>query len=119
NYIDGYSENVQDIIIKFDFTRQLERLEGGNILYEMIKRLNQVDLSPDSIDNHEMGTIFEHLLQKFSEQSNETAGEHYTPRDVVALLARLLVEPDKEMLKRPHIGIRIYDPAAGTMGILS
>lgn len=119
NYIDGYSENIQDIIAKFDFAKQLERLEGGNILYEMIKQLNQVDLSPSRIDNHEMGTIFENLLRRFSEQSNETAGEHYTPRDVVSLLAELLVEPDKENLKRPHIGIRIYDPAVGTAGILS
>lgn len=119
NYIDGYSENIQDIIAKFDFAKQLERLEGGNILYEMIKQLSQVDLSPSRIDNHEMGTIFENLLRRFSEQSNETAGEHYTPRDVVGLLAELLVEPDKENLKRPHIGIRIYDPAVGTAGILS
>lgn len=119
NYIDSYSENIQDIIAKFDFAKQLERLEGGNILYEMIKQLNQVDLSPSRIDNHEMGTIFENLLRRFSEQSNETAGEHYTPRDVVGLLAELLVEPDKENLKRPHIGIRIYDPAVGTAGILS
>lgn len=119
NYIDGYSENIQDIIAKFDFAKQLERLEGGNILYEMIKQLNQVDLSPSRIDNHEMGTIFENLLRRFSEQSNETAGEHYTPRDVVGLLSELLVEPDKENLKRPHIGIRIYDPAVGTAGILS
>ena len=119
NYIDGYSENIQDIIAKFDFAKQLERLEGGNILYEMIKQLNQVDLSPGRIDNHEMGTIFENLLRRFSEQSNETAGEHYTPRDVVGLLAEMLVEPDKENLKRPHIGIRIYDPTVGTAGILS
>jgi type I restriction enzyme M protein len=119
NYIDGYSDNIQEIIAKFDFTKQLERLEGGNILYEMIKQLNQVDLGPDAVDNHEMGTIFENLLRRFSEQSNETAGEHYTPRDVVTLLAELIVEPDKELLKRPHIGIRVYDPAAGTAGILS
>lgn len=119
NYIDGYSSNIQEIIAKFDFTKQLERLEGGNILYEMIKQLNQVDLGPDTVDNHEMGTIFENLLRRFSEQSNETAGEHYTPRDVVTLLAELIVEPDKTLLSRPHIGIRVYDPAAGTAGILS
>jgi len=119
NYIDGYSNNIQEIIAKFDFTKQLERLEGGNILYEMIKQLKHVDLGPDTVDNHEMGTIFENLLRRFSEQSNETAGEHYTPRDVVTLLAELIVEPDKTLLSRPHIGIRVYDPAAGTAGILS
>ena len=119
NYIDGYSDNIQEIIAKFDFAKQLERLEGGNILYEMIKQLNKVDLSPAAVDNHEMGTVFENLLRRFSEQSNETAGEHYTPRDVVGLLAELLVEPDKDLLQRPHIGIRVYDPTAGTAGILS
>lgn len=119
NYLNGYSDNIQEIIEKFDFAKQLERLEGGNILYEMIKQINHVDLSPQAIDNHEMGTIFENLLRRFSEQSNETAGEHYTPRDVVGLLAELLVEPDKSALQRPHVGIRVYDPAAGTAGILS
>lgn len=118
-YIDGFSANVREIIDKFEFDRQLERLEGGNILYEIIKQLNSVDLSPDAVDNHEMGTIFEDLLRRFSEQSNETAGEHYTPRDVVTLLAELLVEPDKAELSRPYAARRIYDPTAGTGGILS
>lgn len=118
-YIDGFSANVREIIDKFEFDRQLERLEGGNILYEIIKQLNSVDLSPDAVDNHEMGTIFEDLLRRFSEQSNETAGEHYTPRDVVTLLAELLVEPDKAELSKPYAARRIYDPTAGTGGILS
>lgn len=118
-YIDGFSQNVREIIDKFEFERQLERLEGGNILYEMIKQLNAVDLSPNTVDNHEMGTIFEALLRRFSEQSNETAGEHYTPRDVVTLLAELLIEPDKEELKKPYVARRIYDPTTGTGGILS
>ncbi len=118
-YIDGFSANVREIIDKFEFDRQLERLEGGNILYEIIKQLNSVDLSPDAVDNHEMGTIFEDLLRRFSEQSNETAGEHYTPRDVVTLLAELLVEPDKAELSKPYAARRIYDPTVGTGGILS
>lgn len=118
-YIDGFSQNVREIIDKFEFERQLERLEGGNILYEMIKKLNTVDLSPSAVDNHEMGTIFEDLLRRFSEQSNETAGEHYTPRDVVTLLAELLIEPDKEELQKPYVARRIYDPTVGTGGILS
>lgn len=118
-YVDGFSDNVREIIAKFDFEKQLERLEGGNILYEMIKRLNQVDLSPEAVDNHQMGTTFENLLRRFNEQSNETAGEHYTPRDVVTLLAELLVDPDKEELKRPYVAKRVYDPCAGTGGILS
>lgn len=118
-YIRGYSPNVQEIFEKFDFDRQLERLEGGNILYELIKRLNTVDLSPEAVDNHQMGTIFEELLRKFAEQSNETSGEHFTPRDVVTLLAHLIVHPDREELKKPHIGKLVYDCASGTGGILS
>lgn len=118
-YIRGYSPNVQEIFEKFDFDRQLERLEGGNILYELIKRLNTVDLSPQAVDNHQMGTVFEELLRKFAEQSNETSGEHFTPRDVVTLLAELIVHPDREELKKPHIGKLVYDCASGTGGILS
>lgn len=118
-YIHGYSPNVQEIFEKFDFDRQLERLEGGNILYELIKKLNTVDLSPGAVDNHQMGTVFEELLRKFAEQSNETSGEHFTPRDVVTLLAELIVHPDREELKKPHIGKLVYDCASGTGGILS
>lgn len=118
-YTDSFSPNITEIISKFDFDRQLERLEGGNILYEMIKKLNEVDLSPEKVDNHEMGTIFENLLRRFSEQSNETAGEHYTPRDVVTLLADVLIAPDTDELKKPYVAKRVYDPAAGTAGILS
>jgi type I restriction enzyme M protein len=118
-YILGFSPNVQEIFEKFDFDRQLERLEGGNILYELIKKLNTVDLSPQTVDNHQMGTVFEELLRKFAEQSNETSGEHFTPRDVVTLLAELIVHPDREELKKPHIGKLVYDCASGTGGILS
>lgn len=118
-YIRSYSRNVQEIFEKFDFDRQLERLEGGNILYELIKKLNTVDLSPEAVDNHQMGTVFEELLRKFAEQSNETSGEHFTPRDVVTLLAELIVHPDKDELKKPHIGKLVYDCASGTGGILS
>ena len=118
-YIQGFSPNVQEIFEKFDFDRQLERLEGGNILYELIKRLNTVDLNPSTVDNHQMGTVFEELLRKFAEQSNETSGEHFTPRDVVTLLAELIIHPDREELKKPHIGKLVYDCASGTGGILS
>lgn len=118
-YINSFSPNVREIFEKFDFDRQLERLEGGNILYELIKRLNTVNLSPEAVDNHQMGTVFEELLRKFAEQSNETSGEHFTPRDVVTLLAELIVYPDREELKKPHIGKLVYDCASGTGGILS
>lgn len=118
-YINGYSKNIQDIFEKFDFNKQLERLEGGDLLFYIIQELNKVDLHPKSVDNYQMGHIFEELLRKFSEMSNETAGEHYTPRDVISLTTELLFSPDKKDLKKPHVIKKIYDPACGTGGMLS
>ncbi len=118
-YINGYSGNIQDIFEKFDFERQLERLQGGNLLFLIIQELNKVDLHPKKVDNYQMGHIFEELLRKFSEMSNETAGEHYTPRDVIGLMTELLFSPDKKDLKKPHVIKKIYDPACGTGGMLS
>lgn len=118
-YIGGYSKNIQDIFEKFEFNTQLERLEGGNLLFHIIQELNKVDLHPDAVDNYAMGHIFEELLRKFSEMSNEAAGEHYTPRDVISLMAELLLEPDKADLKKPHVIKKIYDPACGTGGMLT
>ena len=119
HYLNGYSENIQDIIEKFNFGKQLERLEGGNVFYEVLKKIDEVDLHPSSVDNHTMGLIFEHLLQKFSEMSNETAGEHFTPRDVIELMVEVLLNPDAELLKKPHRIFKIYDPACGTGGMLT
>jgi type I restriction enzyme M protein len=79
-YLDAFSPNVRDIVAKFDFDKQLKRLKSGNLLFLILKELDKVDLSPKDVSNHDMGYIFEELLRKFSEQSNETAGEHYTPR---------------------------------------
>ena len=93
NYLDGYSPNVRDIIEKFDFAKQLNKLKGGKILHLIVKELYKVDLRPESVSNHDMGYIFEELIRKFNEQSNETAGEHYTPREVIRLMVRLLLEP--------------------------
>ncbi len=119
HYIQGYSKNIQDIFENFDFNKQLERLEGGNLLYHVIQELNKIDLHPDHADNHQMGQIFEELLRKFSEMSNETAGEHYTPRDVIGVMTQLLFSPDIKDLKKPHVIKKIYDPACGTSGMLS
>lgn len=118
-YINGYSKNIQDIFEKFDFSKQLERLEGGDLLFYVIQELNKVDLHPSKVDNYQMGHIFEELLRKFSEMSNETAGEHYTPRDVIGLMTEMLFFPDKKELKKPHVIKKIYDPACGTGGMLS
>ena len=118
-YINGYSKNIQDIFEKFDFNKQLERLEGGDLLFLVIQELNKVDLHPSAVDNYQMGHVFEELLRKFSEMSNETAGEHYTPRDVIGLMTELLFSPDIQDLKKPHVIKKIYDPACGTGGMLS
>lgn len=118
-YLNGFSENIQEIFEKFDFDKHLQRLQGGDLLYYIIKELNKIDLHPSKVDNHEMGQVFEELLRKFAEQSNETAGEHYTPRDVIKVMVELLFEPDKNELKQPHAARRIYDCACGTGGMLT
>lgn len=119
HYLNGYSENIRDIFEKFDFEKQLERLEGGNLLFLVIQELNKVNLHPEIVDNHQMGLIFEELLRKFSEMSNETAGEHYTPRDVIQIMVEILFAPDQKALKTPHVIKTIYDPACGTGGMLT
>lgn len=119
SYLNSFSPNIQDIIVKFNFNEQIDRLEGGELLFYVIQELNKVNLHPDQVDNHQMGYIFEELLRKFSEMSNETAGEHYTPRDVIEVMVELLLEPDKASIKKPHVIKRIYDPACGTGGMLT
>lgn len=118
-YLSGYSKNIQDIFEKFNFDNQLKRLEGGDLLFLIIQKINSVNLHPSRVDNHEMGQIFEELLRKFSEMSNETAGEHYTPRDVISTLVECLLAPDAQELKKPHVIKKIYDPACGTGGMLT
>lgn len=118
-YLAGYSKNIQDIFEKFNFDNQLKRLEGGDLLFLIIQKINSVDLHPSQVDNHTMGQIFEELLRKFSEMSNETAGEHYTPRDVISTLVECLLAPDAQELKKPHVIKKIYDPACGTGGMLT
>lgn len=118
-YISKFSENIALIFAKFDFEKQLSRLEGGNLLYLVLKEFNKVDLHPRSVSNHEMGSIFEELLRKFSEQSNETAGEHYTPREVIQTMVEILFEPDKKLLDKKHVIKTVYDSACGTGGMLT
>lgn len=119
NYLDGFSPNVRDIVEKFEFSKQLNKLKSGKILHLILKELDKVDLRPDVVNNHDMGYIFEELIRKFNEQSNETAGEHYTPREVIRLMVRLLLEPDGERIKGESKIIEMYDPAMGTGGMLT
>lgn len=119
HFIDGFSDNIKEIFAKFDFGKQLSRLEGGNLLYLILKEFNKIDLHPRATSNHEMGSIFEELIRKFNEQSNETAGEHYTPREVIKTMVEILFAPDKELLNKKHIIKTIYDCASGTGGMLT
>jgi type I restriction enzyme M protein len=117
-YITGFSENMYNILENFEFANEIKKLDEANLLYLIIQRFNDMDLHPDVVSNHEMGTIFEELIRKFSEQSNETAGEHFTPREVIRLMVRLLIAGNGS-LKQKNIIKTVYDPANGTGGMLT
>ena len=119
NYINGFSSGGREIIEYFSFNDQIARLDEANLLFLVVSRFSEVDLHPDNVSSIEMGYIFEELIRKFSELSNETAGEHFTPREVIRLMVNLLFLNDKEILTRKGIVKTIYDPACGTGGMLS
>ena len=119
NYINGYSDNVHDILENFDLTKHVEKLNKHNRLYKIIDKFTEVNLHPDKVSNHEMGSIYEELLRKFSEQHNEESGDHFTPRDIVKLLVSLVFEGDKESLQGTGKIRSIYDPCCGTGGMLT
>ena len=118
SYINGFSPNVREIMERFSFDQQIARMAEKNLLYEVIKAFANVDLSPERVDNVQMGYIFEELIRIGAEQSNEEAGEHFTPREVIKLMVNLLLSPEKD-LRRSHVVKTIYDPACGTGGMLS
>ena len=119
NYINGFSENVRDIIENFNLDRFIERLHKNNRLFIFCDKFTEVDLHPNQVDNHTMGQVFEELLRRFSEMSNETSGEHYTPRDVVGLLVSLLFAEHSEDLRGQGVIRSIFDPCCGTGGMLT
>ncbi|MBN3582823.1 SAM-dependent DNA methyltransferase [Algoriphagus aestuarii] len=119
NYINGYSQNVFEILENFQLEKPVQKLLKNNKLYLLIDKFTEVDLHPDVVDNHTMGQIFEELLRKFSEMSNETSGEHYTPRDVVKLLVSLVFSGEVENLSGEGNIRSIFDPCCGTGGMLS
>ena len=119
NYINGYSENVYDILENFDINKHVDKLNKHNRLYKLIDKFTEVDLHPDKVSNHEMGSIYEELLRKFSEQHNEESGDHFTPRDIVKLLVSLIFEGNKESLQGTGKIRSIYDPCCGTGGMLT
>jgi type I restriction enzyme M protein len=120
DYTTKFSSNVRDIFLdKFLFTDQLKRLKDGGILWQVFDRFCQIDLHPDRVPNIQMGYLFEDLIRRFSEISNETAGEHFTPREVIRLIVDLLLVNDKAALAGSGIIRTVYDPACGTGGMLA
>lgn len=118
--INGFSDDAREIFIdRFKLPEQIARLDKDNLLYMVVGRFAQTDLHPEAVSNLQMGYMFEELIRRFSEQSNETAGEHFTPREVIRLMVDLLFNEDADVLTKPGIIRKIYDPACGTGGMLS
>jgi type I restriction enzyme M protein len=120
SYIQGFSDDVRDIFSRFDFAVTVDKLHKANLLYLVTEKFSkEVDLHPANVTNYQMGLVFEELLRKFSEMSNETAGEHFTPREVIKLMVSLLFIEDDQALSGKGVVRTIYDPTAGTGGMLS
>lgn len=118
-YIAGFSADVRDVFEKFDLDTQISRLERANLLYLVLGKFVDIDLGPERVSNTEMGYLYEELVRRFSELSNETAGEHFTPREVVELMVNLLFIEDDDLLRKPGTVKTMIDPACGTGGMLS
>ena len=119
SYIQGFSPEVRDIFSRFEFEATVERLYKANLLYLVLEKFAEINLHPSSVTNTQMGYVFEELIRKFAEISNETAGEHFTPREVIKLMVELLFIEDDAALAKPGTVRTIYDPTAGTGGMLS
>lgn len=119
NYVSSFSSSVRDVFERFEFHGQVDRLAKCGLLYQVTERFTQIDLHPDQVTNHQMGLVFEELIRKFAELSNETAGEHFTPREVIRLMVNLIFIEDDDVLSKPGVVRTIYDPTAGTGGMLS
>jgi len=118
-YMQAFSPAVRDIFESFEFHTQIDKLAKSGLLYLVTEKFANIDLHPDAVSNDEMGTVFEELIRKFAELSNETAGEHFTPREVIRLMVNLLFIEDDQALTKPGVVRSLYDPTAGTGGMLS
>ncbi|MEY9963411.1 type I restriction enzyme M protein [Streptacidiphilus sp. MAP12-16] len=118
DYINGFSPNVREILSRFDLDNQITKLAGAKILHLVVSTFKGLD-DLDKMSNHDMGYVFEHLIRKFAEDSNETAGEHFTPREVIELMVNLLIAPDADTVAGEGQVINILDPACGTGGMLT
>ena len=121
NYIAGFSANMREVLEKFDFDNTISKLDEEGLLYQVMQRFGdpKVNLHPDAIDNFTMGTIFEELIRKFNEALNENPGEHFTPRDVVHLMADLMLAGDESRLQTKGVVLSVYDPCCGSGGMLT
>ncbi len=118
SYINGFSSNIREIFDRFEFSAEIEKMREANILYLVVTKFCEVDLHPDSVDNIGMGLLFEDLIRRFNELANETAGDHFTPREVIRLMVDLLFNPDDAVLTQPVIR-KMLDPTCGTGGMLA
>jgi type I restriction enzyme M protein len=119
SYVQGFAPSVRDVFDHFEFNTQVERLSKAGLLYQVTEKFAQVELHPDDVSNVQMGSVFEELIRKFAEISNETAGEHFTPREVIRLMVNLIFIEDDDILSKKGVVRTIYDPTAGTGGMLS
>jgi type I restriction enzyme M protein len=118
NYIAGFSQNMREVLEKFDFDNTITKLDEAGLLFQVMERFKDVDLHPDKVDNPTMGTIFEELIRKFNEALNENPGEHFTPRDVVHLMVDLMLAGDEAGLRPKGVARTVYDPCCGSGGML-
>ncbi|MAY25334.1 MAG: restriction endonuclease subunit M [Polycyclovorans sp.] len=119
SYLQAFAPAVRDVFERFEFHAQVERLARSGLLYRVVEKFANIDLHPQRVSNHQMGLVFEELIRKFAEISNETAGEHFTPREVIRLMVNLIFVEDDDVLSRPGVVRTLYDPTAGTGGMLS
>jgi type I restriction enzyme M protein len=119
DYLNGFSDNMREVIDNFKLRNTVEDLHQAGLLYQVVQAFSQADLHPDAVSNHEMGTIFEELIRRFNEASNENPGEHFTPRDVVRLMVELLLAGEDDFIRTPYRIVKLNDPCCGTGGMLT
>jgi len=118
-YINGFSDNMREVLEKFDFDNTIAKLDEAGLIFLVLEKFKTIDLHPDKVSNHEMGYIFEELVRKFNEALNENPGEHFTPREVIRFMVNLVLSQDKDALSRNHIVRTVYDPCCGSGGMLT
>ena len=119
DYLNGFSPNMADVMERFKIRDRIQYLAEKDLLYKVVEKFSEIDLSPSAISNHDMGYIFEELIRKFNETNNEEAGEHFTPREIIRLMVEILMSRDQNRLEKHGIITTVYDPACGTGGMLT